>query len=425
LEIGTSKRENAVLIGVNYKKRASWVVEDQLDELEQLALTAGADVVHKTIQSRDRIDPAYYIGKGKCEMLKGMVAELNADLVIFDDDLSPAQVRNLERVLNRRIIDRTGLILDIFARRARTSEAKIEVELAQLNYLLPRLTRHWKHLSRQVGGIGVRGPGETQLETDRRLVRNRIDVLKKNLSKIERGREIRRKRRSEFSMVALVGYTNAGKSTLLNAITGAEVFVEDQLFATLDPAVRAYQDEMARKVIFTDTVGFIRKLPHHLVASFKSTLEEVTFANLLLHIVDLSHVQYISQMESVRNVLEELNSHEKPTLIVFNKIDIVERDSIVQSARERFPEAVFISAERNIGLENLKKSIFKILFVPKIHGKIYIDPPRLHEFLGTFGTINIESKKYANEKVEIVFTAEEKLVEKLKEFASGNEIQIF
>ena len=249
--------------------------EASLDELVLLADTAGADVVDRILQNRRIVDPATFIGKGKVNQISKMAIELNAKLVIFDVDLSPVQIKNLEIEINRKIVDRSGLILDIFARRARSKEAQIQVELAQLEYFLPRLTKHWTHLSRQEGGIGTRGPGETQLEVDRRAIRKRIGHLKHELDRIERQRSVRRKRRHDFKKVALVGYTNVGKSSLLNVLSNAEVFVENRLFATLDATIREFPLESHRKVLLIDTVGFIRKLPHHLVASFHSTLKRM------------------------------------------------------------------------------------------------------------------------------------------------------
>lgn len=417
-----NNKEKALLVGVNLRGKKLWETEDHLHELALLADTAGAEVIHSFIQRRNQVDPAYFIGKGKCQEISAMASELDVDLIIFDDDLTPAQTRNLDKLFNLRIIDRTGLILDIFARRARTREAKIEVELAQLNYLLPRLTGHWVHLSRQVGGIGVRGPGETQLETDRRLVRRRIDVLKKSLKKIAQGRMTRRNRRKQFPLVSLVGYTNAGKSTLLNTLTNSDVFVEDKLFATLDPAVRSVQYEPGKKIIFTDTVGFIRKLPHHLVESFKSTLEEVTAAELLLNVVDISHPRYLEQMEGVQDVLETLGAVEKPVLMVFNKIDAIKSDSVIQSARERFSDAVFISAIRKIGINDLKEAVLNLLFSPHIKGKISLEPDEVDIFEKKFTGIKLESRKFIDDKVVIFFSAPENMKDKLMNFSTTDAV---
>lgn len=384
--------------------------------------TAGVEVIHTEVQSREKIDPAYYIGRGKCEQLKGFVEELGVDLVIFDDDLSPAQVRNLERILGGRIIDRTGIILDIFAQRARSAEAQIQVELAQLEYLLPRLTRQWGHLSRQTGGgVFLRGPGETQLETDRRLVREKISQLKKKLERIERNRSTRRKKRSDIPTAALVGYTNAGKSTLLNALTSADAFVEDKLFATLDPLVRGFEDSLGRKMLLTDTVGFIRKLPHHLVASFKSTMEEAAHADLVVHVVDVSHPFYMEQMEWVMQLLEEIGAGGVPAMTVFNKVDLVQRDSILSLAKSRCPDGVFISALRKIGFEKLIDEISERLYVPPLAGEIRMEPELSAEWGRRFGEVKIVSSEFTEGMVKIRFLASPKLKDTLFEFAgSGN-----
>ncbi len=332
-------------------------VEESLDELTLLAKTAGADVVGKVVQERARLDPAFFIGKGKAQAVADLMEEQNADLVIFDDDLSPAQVRNLEKIIESKIIDRSGLILDIFARRARTKEAKTQVELAQLRYILPRLTRQWTHLSRQQGGIGLRGPGETQLEVDRRRIRERIDKLTLMLERIDRGRSVRRDSRKSFSQVALVGYTNSGKSTLLNALTKARVLTEDRLFATLDATTRLAVLENGQKILLTDTVGFLRKLPHHLVASFRGTLEEAVQADLLLNVVDISHPSYEEQTVAVREVLEELGILEKPCILVFNKIDCLKETAFLTGLKEEYPGSIAISALRGDGLDDLKAEI--------------------------------------------------------------------
>ncbi|MFQ5650342.1 MAG: GTPase HflX [bacterium] len=334
-----------------------WETEDHLQELALLTDTAGADVIDKVIQEKARIDPAYFVSRGKAEIICDLVKERQANLLIFDDDLSPAQVRNLEKLTGQKILDRSGLILDIFAHRAKTKEAKTQVELAQLNYLLPRLTRQWTHLSRQVGGIGTRGPGETQLEVDRRLVRKRISVLTKALRKITNQREVRRQGRQETYKAALVGYTNAGKSTLMNSLTQSEVFVEDRLFATLDPTIRRMKIPNFKEVLLIDTVGFIRKLPHNLVASFKSTLEEAAVADLLLHVVDITHPGFFQHIQVVNDVLNDLKISNKPTILVFNKIDRLKNKAIVQRLKNEYPQAVFVSATRGLFLTDLSNEI--------------------------------------------------------------------
>ena len=295
IEVPTKTNEKAILAALDTKQTSREIVEEHLSELEELALTAGAETVMKLIQDRFSMDSAYYIGKGKAEELTYLVEQNDIDLVIFDDDLTPVQVRNLEKLIEKKIIDRSGLILDIFASRAKTNEAKTQVELAQLQYMLPRLTRAWTHLSKQYGGIGTKGPGETQIETDRRIIRNRISHLKEKLKKIEKQRKTQSQQRNEFIRITLVGYTNVGKSTMFNLLTNADVFAENKLFATLDSTTRMLDIGNKEKLLISDTVGFIRKLPPNLVASFKSTLNEVRDADIILHIIDLTHPYFEDQ----------------------------------------------------------------------------------------------------------------------------------
>jgi GTP-binding protein HflX len=360
IEIQKKTIERAILVSLNTKEIKREIVEEHLDELEELALTAGAESVIKIIQDKYAPDPAHYVGKGKAEELASL-AEINEiDLVIFDDDLSAVQVRNLERLINRKIVDRSGLILDIFASRAKTKEAKTQVELAQLQYLLPRLTRAWTHLSKQYGGIGTKGPGETQIETDRRMIRNRISHLKEKLRKIELERETQSSGRADITKLSLVGYTNAGKSTLFNLLTKAEVFAEDKLFATLDSTTRVFNLNK-QKLLLSDTVGFIRKLPHHLVASFKSTLNEVRNADIILHVIDLAHPYFADHVEVVEDTLQELGCKDKAAIKVFNKVDIVKDKSKIEFVRNRYENSVLISAERGINISSLAKSIENII----------------------------------------------------------------
>ncbi|HHE47194.1 MAG TPA: GTPase HflX [Bacteroidetes bacterium] len=349
--------EKAIIVGVQRKGVPAWEVNDNLDELEQLADTAGALVTARVTQDRPCPDPSTFIGRGKVEQISGLVSVNDVSLVIFDDDLATAQVRNLEQKLSCKVIDRSGLILDIFARRARTREARIQVELAQLLYLRQRLTRRWRHLSRQYGGIGTRGPGETQLETDRRLIGKRIAQLRKDLGRIERARTTRRQRRHGQFKVALIGYTNAGKSTLLNALTRADVFVENRLFATLDPTVRSFRLESGGKVLLIDTVGFIRKLPVGLLASFRSTLEESRQANLFLNIVDLAHPHWEEQLAQTEDVLRELELDRTPQVLLFNKVDLVDDPVLLEGLRRQYPDALFISALRGIRLYEISQRI--------------------------------------------------------------------
>ncbi len=300
-------------------------------------------MVAREVQVRSAPDPAFYIGRGKADRIREIAEREQAGLIVFDDDLSPAQARNLERVIDRRVIDRSELILDIFALRARTAQAKAQVELAQLQYLLPRLKRMWKHLSRIRGGIGLRGPGETQLEVDRRIIKKKIGDLKKRIAAIEEVRHLQRQRRLDEFNVAIVGYTNAGKSTLFNRLTEGGAFVEDRLFATLDATTRVVRLD-DRKLLLTDTVGFIRKLPHHLIASFRATLEEVVEADLLLHVIDAGHPDLESRLATVEEVLGELGVLEKPRIRVFNKIDTIEDAEVLRALEQRYGDGVFVSA---------------------------------------------------------------------------------
>jgi GTP-binding protein HflX len=333
-------------------------LERSLDELALLADTAGAIVADKLVQRRGTIHPATFLGKGKVEELKQLAEMRAADVVIFDDDLTPAQVKNLEKLLNRKVIDRSELILDIFARRARTRESRLQVELAQLEYTLPRLTGMWKHLERQAGGIGTRGPGETQLETDRRMVREKIARLKRELAGVERERETQRARRRREFRAALVGYTNAGKSTLFNALTRADVFVENRLFATLDSTTRQMVNAEREMALVTDTVGFIRKLPHHLVASFHSTLVEAIEADLLLHVTDAADPDFRRHLNAVDAVLDEILTEPRPPrIMVFNKSDRLSEDAQA-TLRVEFPDCVLVSALKNVGLDALRAEVF-------------------------------------------------------------------
>jgi len=361
IELEGTDRERCIIVGVSTRAVGRAETEEYLNELALLADTAGADVVARMSQDRDRIDSATFIGKGKVEEIHKLIVEKTIPLVIFDDDLSAVQVRNLERILECKVLDRSGLILDIFVSRAKSNEARTQVELAQLQYFLPRLTRQWTHLSKQFGGIGTKGPGETQIETDRRMIRSRISHLKEKLDRISQQRSTQRKGRLHHTRAALVGYTNTGKSTLLNLLSGSDVFVENRLFATLDPTTRLVPLNPSIQILMTDTVGFIRKLPHHLVASFKSTLEEVTEADLLLHVVDVSSTTFEEQIKVVKDTLVELGADDKPTLMVFNKIDILTDRTILQTLADEYPHRVFISAMRGINILGLKDEVLLLL----------------------------------------------------------------
>jgi len=375
--------EKTVLIGVITQKQDETKSTEYLDELEFLTATAGGVVVERFVQKMDKPNPKTFLGTGKLEDVKAYIDSHNIGTAIFDDELSPAQLRNIEKILDCKILDRTNLILDIFAQRAQSSSARTQVELAQHQYLLPRLTRLWTHLDKQKGGIGMRGPGETEIETDRRIINDRIVLLKNKLAKIDKQMSTQRKNRGQMVRVALVGYTNVGKSTLMNVISKSDVFAEDKLFATLDTTVRKV---VIKNIPFlmTDTVGFIRKLPTQLVESFKSTLDEVREADLLLHVVDISHPNFDDQIESVNKVLDEIDAGEKPTLMVFNKIDaydyikIDEDDLATEKTEENYTledwkrtwmskenETIFISALNKKNLESFKKKVYKM--VHKIH----------------------------------------------------------
>jgi GTPase len=356
ISTATKRTERVFLVGVELKSRNSWETADSLKELAELAATAGAEVIGDGTQKLVAPVAATFIGSGKAEEYALYCRKHDVDTVIFDDELSPAQSRNLERVFECKILDRTALILDIFAQRARTREGKLQVELAQLQHLLPRLTRYWSHLSRQKGGIGMRGgEGETQLETDRRRVQERIDTITEELEIVRRQRSTQRRgrKRNQWPLASIVGYTNAGKSTLLNKLTGAEVIAEDKLFATLDPTTRRLRLPTNQNVLLSDTVGFIRKLPHRLVEAFKATLEEVVQADLLVHVVDISHPQAEEQIEAVNSVLAEIGANGKPTLMILNKVDLLESREALARYLERFPHSVAISAEDGEGVPEL------------------------------------------------------------------------
>jgi GTPase len=352
-------RERALLVGAPLKSVPPELTEEHIEELGRLVDTAGADIVGSLTQRLDTPHPKYRLGEGKAESLRELAEESDATLIVFDEELSPAQGKNLEQLTGVRIMDRAELILDIFATRARTSEAKMQVELAQLQYLLPRLARMWTHLSRVRGGIGMRGPGETQIETDRRMINHRISRLKDDLQRVATQRATQRKGREEMLQAALVGYTNAGKSSVLRAISGSDVHVADRLFATLDATTRQVDLGEGEEALVTDTVGFIRKLPHHLVASFRATLEEAQEADLLLHVIDLSHPGWEEQKQVVDEVLADLDLSDRETILVFNKVDRLtheEEQAWRQRAEATFPnESVFVSTLEAGGVEPLRE----------------------------------------------------------------------
>lgn len=369
------KEERAVLVGVIEKTQTEEEVQEYLDELAFLAETAGAVTVKRFTQKLAHPDSKTYIGKGKLEEIKTYITTRDIRVVIFDDELSGSQISNIEKILETKTIDRSDLILDIFASRAKTAQAKLQVELAQYQYILPRLRGMWKHLERLGGGIGTRGPGESEIETDRRIARDKISLLRRRLGEIDKQAFTQRKDRGEFIRVALVGYTNVGKSTTMNLLSKAEVFAENKLFATLDTTTRKVVFENT-PFLLSDTVGFIRKLPHHLVESFKSTLDEVREADILLHVVDVSHPRYEEQLGVVNKTLQELNAFEKPILVIFNKIDLYEtrnfdpwledgiKEELLSELRERWGRetngnCVFISATERRNLDDLRRTILE------------------------------------------------------------------
>jgi len=357
------KQEKALMVGVIHGEVDEATAYEHLEELELLAVTAGAEVVGQITQRLNKLNPQFLVGKGKADQIVEQAKELDAQLIIFDDDLSPAQAKNFMNLTdNLKVIDRSAIILDIFRQHAKSREAKTQVELAHLEYLLPRLTRQWTHLERQMGGIGTRaGMGEKQIEIDRRLIRTRISKLKKELIKIDQERIIQSRGRQKFFRAALVGYTNAGKSTLMNALSDADVYVQDQLFATLDTTIRQVDINDSHKILLSDTVGFVRKLPHDLVASFRSTLKEVVDADLLLLVLDASSPQVLDHYNTIKNVLEEIAAGDKRNLIVLNKIDLVEDMQVLNQLKQSFPDAVMISALDKLRLDELLKSIQSIM----------------------------------------------------------------
>jgi GTPase len=376
--------ETAVLVGLINQHQTEELLTEYLDELAFLALTAGAQTVKRFYQKVDKPNPKTFVGAGKLDEIKDYVKQFKVDMVIFDDELTPSQLRNIERELEVKILDRNNLILDIFASRAQTAHAKTQVELAQYQYLLPRLTRMWTHLERQKGGIGMRGPGESQIETDRRIILDKISLLKKKLEKIDKQMATQRGNRGQMVRVALVGYTNVGKSTLMNLLSKSEVFAEDKLFATLDTTVRKIVIQNV-PILLTDTVGFIRKLPHQLVESFKSTLDEVREADVLLHVVDISHPTFEDQMNVVKETLADIGCQEKPTILVFNKIDAYhytpkDEDDLTPVTKENHSlsdwkktwmgnaemgEVIFISAQKKTNIEELRDRLYEM--VKEIH----------------------------------------------------------
>ncbi|MCH7973094.1 MAG: GTPase HflX [Bacteroidetes bacterium] len=413
IEIPKIEKESAVIVSLNKDRISKEIVNEHITELEELASTAGAEVLHNIIQNNRPINNATYIGKGKVEELRLLVEDENINLIIFDDDLSPVQLRNLEKIINRKIIDRSGLILDIFATRAKTKEAKTQVELAQLQYMLPRLTRAWTHLSKQYGGIGTKGPGETQIETDRRIIRNRISLLKEKLTKIEKQRNTQSQGRKNFLRIALVGYTNAGKSTLFNLLTKSDVFAEDKLFATLDSTTRQLTIKN-ETVLLSDTVGFIRKLPPNLIASFKSTLSEVKDADIIFHVIDFSHPYYEDHIKVVEKTLRDLGCDKKLQIKIFNKIDAVTDLQKIDYVRNTYKNCFIISAQRGINVSSLIENLEKIINDSFIEETIQLPIKNAKTAAQIHYLAEVISTKYDDNFVHITYRSKKENSEKIK-----------
>jgi len=411
--------ERAFLVALEAPAGESWSVDRRLAELGALAAAAGADVVGHTSQKRLHADPSWYLGKGRAADLADEKAMTGFSLLVVDDELSPAQQRNLEKLLDGKVIDRSALILDIFARHARTREGRLQVELAQLEYSLPRLTRMWTHLSRTAGGIGTRGPGESQLETDRRRIREKIHRLRGEIAEVKRHRATagRRRDRSEVPVVALVGYTNAGKSTLLNALADADAFVADMPFATLDPTSRRISLESHRQVVLTDTVGFINKLPHDLIDAFRATLEEVSRADLLLEVVDASDPDFIAQQETVRAVLDELGAGDKPRIRVFNKLDRLNGALASAGPAPEDDDVAYVSALTGSGLPELRERIATALRGRLVTVDAVVPYPRA-ELLARARSAGEVTERFTDDGVRIVGRLPESLASEVLAAAS-------
>ncbi len=413
-----TKEEKAILVSLD-QGGSSEIIDNSIEELALLADTAGAIVLDRVVQKRTSPDRAYYIGRGKTEELAALAQMRDADLIIFNDELSPSQIRNLDRILGVKVVDRTNLILDIFARRALSREGKLQVELAQLQYLLPRLIGLGNQLSRLGGGIGTRGPGETQLEVDRRVIRRKISELEKEIVTLRKHRQLHRARRKResFWIVSLVGYTNAGKSTLLNTLTGADLYTEDKLFATLDPMVRRGVVTGGKEVLFTDTVGFIEKLPDQLVTAFQATLEEVSAADILLHVVDISHHNYLNQIKVVRehlsNIKADYHQHE---MIVFNKLDLIDDLALKAYLIREFPSATFVSATRAEGITDLKDNIAAFIDRQRCHMELYLPYSEGKAYAELQERGKVEKVQYKPDYLQVSVIVDQEHAGKFKKF---------
>ena len=411
----TISTEDAFLIGVVFGNLSFNKVSEHLEELELLAKTAGANVVHTYTQKLNRINPSFFIGPGKAQLIIEHAKSLNVKLIIFDDELSPAQIKNFSNLSKSiKVIDRSSLILEIFSQHAKTKEAKTQVELAQLEYMLPRLTRAWTHLERQMGGIGTRaGAGETQIEVDRRLVRTRISNLKKELDKIDKERETQRKNRKENYKVALAGYTNAGKSTLMKALSGSNVFIQDQLFATLDTTIRSVEIDKSHTILLSDTVGFIRKLPHNLVASFRSTLKEVIESDLILIVLDSSNEYIYDHIKTITNVLDDIGAKNQ-TQIVLNKIDLIKSKSRFEFLKNLFPNGIYVSALDQLRLDSLKKSITKAMDKDRIVTELKLPYDRPKEIAFSQQDVEIIKRDYKDDHIFLKIRGSAKKIDQIK-----------
>jgi GTP-binding protein HflX len=411
-----SKRERVLLVGVAGGGTGRGVAEASMEELASLAETAGGEVIDSIVQERRHPDPATFVGKGKAEEIAAMCVDREVDLIVLDDDLSPAQARNLEHLAGRRVIDRSQLILDIFALGARTSVAKAQVELAQIEYTLPRLRRMWEHLSRTGGGIGTRGPGETQLEVDRRRIRRRMFTLKKMLAKVEKDRAVRTARRKEFAKASLVGYTNTGKSTLFNSLAQARASTGDRLFETLDATTRLLRLPMKEVVLLSDTVGFIRKIPHHLVASFHATLECVIEADTVIHVADLSCPDYDGQIATVRSVLEEIGAGGKPEILIFNKVDLVHQEDTIRLALRKYEGAIPVSALHGWGTDVIKERLLAFVMDKKEEIRVSLPPQngKLLSYLHKYATVL--GREMVDGRVSLLVRIERRYMKPLAEY---------